>query len=176
MILVAASRVPWRLAALFQFHQHLPGDFLQGLKYALALEGHSFEHWFVFAAKFFGEGINGQNIGQVALIQLQDIRNLVEVVAVLFQVGHQVVERLGISIHALLLGVGHKYNPVHTAQNQLSAGIVKNLSGNRVEMNAGLEAAYRAEIQAEENQRNRVRSVSVASEIILPFCCSAVFW
>ena len=51
---------------------------------------------------------------------------------------------------ALLLRIGHEHDAVHAAQNQLAAGVVKDLSRNGVEVNARLEAAHRAQIQRQE--------------------------
>ena len=41
------------LASLFQFHQHLPRDFLESLKHARTLECDRFDDRFILAAKFF---------------------------------------------------------------------------------------------------------------------------
>jgi hypothetical protein len=41
------SEVPV-LSSLLQFRQHLPGDFLQRLEHARALEGHGFDHRLIF--------------------------------------------------------------------------------------------------------------------------------
>ena len=46
--------------------------------------------------------------------------------------------------------VSDEDNPVHAAQDQLAAGIVKDLAGDGVEVNAGLEAAYGPEIQGKK--------------------------
>ena len=152
------------------------GDFFQGFEDADALEGDGFDDGFILAAQFGGEQIDGQDVGQVALVQLEHVRNLVEVVAVFFQVRHQVVERFDVGVHALLLGVGDEDDAVDAAQNQLAAGVVEDLSGDGVEVDARLEAAYRLPRSSGRKSKNNVRSVSVASEIILPFCWSAVFW
>jgi len=41
------------LPALFQFQQHLSGDFFQGLEHAVALEGDGFHHRLVFTLQLF---------------------------------------------------------------------------------------------------------------------------
>src|SRR5437660_2852165 len=139
--------------ALFQLGEDLLGDFLQRLEHAYALEGHRLHHRLVFLAQFFGESVHWQHIRQVALVQLQDVGDLVEVVAVFFQVGHQVVERFNVGVHALLLGIGDEHDAVHPAQDQLAAGVVKDLSWNRVEVNARLEAPHRTQIQRQEIEK-----------------------
>src|SRR5664280_2407197 len=45
--------------------------------------------------------------------------------------------------------------PIHTLQNQLPARIVVYLAGNRVEMEAGLEAANRSEIHRKKIEKER---------------------
>jgi len=72
------------------------------------------------------------------------------------------------------LRVGHEHNSVHATKNQLAAGIVKHLSRDGIQVNPVLNPAPN-QIQRQEVKEQR-RSVSVASEIILPFCSSAVFW
>src|SRR5206468_2169380 len=99
------------------FRQHLLGDFFQGFEDADALKSDRFDDGFVFLAQFGGEQVDGKNVRQVALVQLEHVGNLVEVVAVFFQVRHQVFERFDVGVHALLLRVGDEYNAIHAAQN-----------------------------------------------------------
>src|SRR6266536_1413737 len=68
----------------------------------------------------------------------------------LFEVGHEIVQRFGVGVHALLLGIGHENNAVYAAQNKFAAGIIKDLAGNSIEVDSGLEAANRAEIKRKE--------------------------
>src|SRR5947207_497935 len=128
-------------AALFQLHQHLSGNFFERLENALALERHGFNYGLVLALEFFRKRFNGKDVGKVALIKLQNIRNLIEVVTVLFQVRHQIVERFGVGVHSLLLRVGNENDSVDAAQDQLPAGVVENLSWDSIEMDSCLESA-----------------------------------
>src|SRR5262249_15931262 len=96
------------LAASFQFCQNLLGNFFERLKNSGALECNRFDDRFVLLAQLGAEEINREDVWQVALLQLQDVRNLVEVVAVLFQVRHQVVERLDVGVLPLLLRISHE--------------------------------------------------------------------
>src|SRR5262249_18752527 len=134
---------------------HLPGDFLEGLENTLPLEGNCLDHRFALALKFAGEGFDWKNVWKVTLVQLQHIGNFVEVIAVLFQVGHQVVESFSIGVHALFLGISDEHNAVYAAQNQLAAGVIKNLAGHGVEMNAGLETTHRAQVQRKKVEEQR---------------------
>src|SRR6266849_3723639 len=138
------------LPALLQLCEHLPCDFLERFEHAYALECYRLHYRLVFLAELSRERVHRQHVRQVALVQLQDVGNLVEVVAVFFQVGHQVVERFDVGVHALLLGIGHEHDAVHSSQNQLAAGVVKDLSRNRVEVNARFEAPHRAQIERQE--------------------------
>ena len=53
------------------------------------------------------------------------------------------------------LRVGDENDAIHAPQNQLAAGVVKNLAGNGVEVNSGLEAAHRTQIQRQEIEEQR---------------------
>src|SRR5437870_2173292 len=123
------------------------------------MESNSLQHRLVLASELLGEIINGQNVWQVSFVQLQDIRNLSEVVAVLLEVRHEIFERLDIGVHALLLRVGYENDAIHPAQNQLAASIVEYLAWNRIEVNASLEAADRAEIQRKEVEEQSTLSL-----------------
>src|ERR1700678_4447845 len=138
------------LPALLQFNQHLPRDLFQRLENAVPLEGDGFHHRLIFPAQLFGQSVHRQDIGQVAFVQLQNVGNLLEVIAMFFKVVHQVVERLDVGVHTLLLRIGDKDNAVYSAQDQLAAGVVKHLAGNGVEVNSGLETAHRSEISRQE--------------------------
>jgi hypothetical protein len=145
------SAKPWCfLTARFEFGEDLLGDFFQGFENAYALEGYRFDDGFVLFPEFGGEHIDREDVGQVALVELEHVRNFVEVVAVFFQVGHEVVEGFDVRVHALFLRVGDEDDAVDAAQNEFAAGIVEDLSGDGVEVDAGLEAAHRAEIEREE--------------------------
>src|SRR3954454_3223667 len=130
------------LVSLLQFDQYLAGDFFQSLKYARSLECHRFEYRLILAPQFLAQDLDRKHVRQVPFVQLQDVRNFLEVVAVFFQVVHQVIERFGIRVHALLLRIRNEDYPVHPAQNQLAAGIVEDLTGDSVKMYTGLESAH----------------------------------
>ena len=136
------------------------GNFFQRLKHTDALKGYRLNNGLIFLAEFRGEQINRQNVREIAFVQLQHVRNLVEVVPVLSEIRHQVLEGLDVRVHALLLRVGHEHDPIHAAQNQFAAGIVENLSWNGVKVNASLESAHRPKIQREKIEEQRTLSLS----------------
>src|SRR5581483_1244001 len=139
-----------RSAASLQLHQHLSRDLLQSFKYAVPLKGDRLNDRLVLALKLTGKGLDGEDVGQVALVELQDIRNLAEVVSVFLEIGHEIIQRLGVGVHAFLLRIGDKHDSVHSPQDQFAAGIVKDLAGDGVEMDARLEAAHRTEVQRQK--------------------------
>ena len=96
-----------------------------------------------------------RDVRQVALVVLDDVGELVEVVALLGQVGAQVLERLDVGLHALDLRVGDEDHAVDALQDQLAAGVVEDLAGHRVEVEARLEAADLAERERQEVEEQR---------------------
>src|SRR5207245_11806859 len=101
-------------------------------------------------AKLSGQRFHRKDIRQVALVELQEVGDFVEVVAVLFQVGHQIVQRFGIGVHAFLLRVGHEDDAVHATQDEFAAGVIKNLAGDGIEVNTRLETTHRTEVEGKE--------------------------
>ena len=65
----------------------------------------------------------------------------------------QIVERLHVGVHALFLGIRHEHHAIHAAQDQLAAGVIEHLPGNRIKMKARLEAAHRPQIQRQKIEK-----------------------
>src|SRR5207244_11285769 len=61
--------------------------------------------------------------------------------------------------HRRVLRIGHESDDIHPAQNQLAASIVEYLVRKRIEVNASLEAADRAEIQRKEVEEQSTLSL-----------------
>ena len=57
------------------------------------------------------------------------------------------------------LRVRHEDHSVHALQDELSRGVVENLAGNRVEVEAGLEAAHGSEVEREKVEEQRAVSL-----------------
>jgi hypothetical protein len=89
-------------------------------------------------------------IGQIALVVLDDVRDLVQVVALLGEVHAQVLDRLHVGFHALDLAVADEDHPVDTLEDELARGVVEDLARDGVEVEAGLESADLAEAQRQE--------------------------
>src|SRR5205085_2113480 len=77
-------------------------------------------------------------------------RDLVEIVVMFFEVLVQVVERFDVGVHALFLRIGYEDDAIDTAQDELAAGVVEDLSGDGVEVETGLEATDGAEVERQE--------------------------
>ena len=57
--------------------------------------------------------------------------------------------------HALDLAIGHEDDAVHSLEDQLAARVVEDLPRNRVQVETGLEAAHRAELERQEIEEQR---------------------
>ena len=91
--------------------------------------------------------VGGKNIGHVALVELQHVGDGSEVELVFLQMLAEVFERFEVGIQPLLLGIGHEHDAVGAFQNQLAAGLVKNLPRNGIEMEAGFESADGTQVE-----------------------------
>ena len=84
-----------------------------------------------------------------------DVRDRLQVVALLFEVLVEVGQRLDVRFHARVLRVGDEHHAVDAFQDQLARGVVEDLAGNGVEVKARLEAAHGAEVEREEVEEER---------------------
>ncbi len=114
------------------------------------MEGDGLKDGFAALDQVFLQSIHGQYVGQVAFVELQDVGDFVEVVAVLFEVLDEVVEGFDVGVHAFFLGVCDEDDAVDAAQDEFTASVVKHLAGNGIEVEPGFEAADRAEIEGQE--------------------------
>ncbi len=88
--------------------------------------------------------------GQVALVELQDVRNGGEIEIVIAQMLAQIIERFEVRVQPLFLRIRDENYAVGTLQNQSPARFVENLAGNGVKMKARLESAHGAEIEGQK--------------------------
>src|SRR5262249_38663925 len=91
------------VAVFSQLEQYLFGDGLERVKDALAAAGYGLEDRFVLAKQFGLEVVGRYGVRKVALVQLQDVGKLHEVVAVLDEVALQVEQGFDVGVHALAL-------------------------------------------------------------------------
>src|SRR6185312_14435086 len=86
--------------------QHRLGNRLQGVEHAGAAGRAGLEFGRLGGIEHLTQLVERRRVRQVALVVLDDVRQLVEVVPLVGQVEAQVVERLDVRLHALDLRVG----------------------------------------------------------------------
>src|SRR5712664_4221906 len=72
------------LPALFQFGEHQLGHFLQRFKHAQSLNRHAFQNRLAFFLQLLRQFRHRHRVRQIALVQLQHVRNRREIQVVLF--------------------------------------------------------------------------------------------
>src|ERR1700749_4183750 len=140
-------------AALLQLRKHQLRQFLQRLEHALPRHRDALEHRLALTLQLFRQIRNRHRIWQIALVELQHIRNRIEIQVVLFQMFLQVLHRFEIRIQPLFLRIRHEYHAVCALQNQLSARLIKHLSRHRVQVEACLESAHRSKVEWQEIEK-----------------------
>src|SRR5882762_8503084 len=116
------------LPALFQFRQHQLSHFLQRFEHAQSLNRHAFQNRFALFLQLLRQFRHSHGIRQVALVQLQHVRNRRKIQVVLFQMLHQDFHGLEIRVQPLFLRIRHEHDAVRALQDELPAGLVENLS------------------------------------------------
>src|SRR6266705_3004753 len=96
------------------------------------------------------EVLDRRRVGQIALVVLDDERDLRQVVPVFGHVVVEVLHGFDVGFHALHLAVGDEYDAVHALEDELAARVVIHLARHGVEVEAGLEAADRPQVHREE--------------------------
>src|SRR6185369_5606576 len=84
------------------------------------------------------------------LIELKHVRNLHQIIAVLFQIEIKIEQRFDVGIHAFALGVGDEDYSVDSLQNKLPACVVKDLARNGIQMKSSLESADGTQIERQK--------------------------
>ena len=93
------------------------------------------------------------DVRQVALVVLDHQGELVGVVPLFPEVHPEVLHRLLVRVHAGELRVGAEDDAVDAAQDEPAAGVVEDLAGNGVQVEARLEAADLPQRQREEVEK-----------------------
>src|SRR5262249_62418972 len=55
-----------------------------------------------------------------------------------------------VGVEAFFLGIGHKHHAIHAAEDQLTAGVVKDLARNGIQVKARAEAAHSPQVEWQE--------------------------
>src|SRR5438105_2417963 len=101
------------------------------------------------------EILDRRGVRQVSLVVLDHERHLRQVVSVLGHVVVEVLHGLEVRFHSLRLRVADKDNAIHILENELAAGVVVDLSGNSVQVEASLETANGSQIDGKEIEEQR---------------------
>lgn len=149
------------LFSLFQIDEDKLRNGLQCLEYTFAGGGAGLEVGDPKLIEFAAEGVHRENTRKVPFIVLNHEGNLFQFVPLLFEVDPQIIEGFDIGIHPVFLGIGNKDDTIHTFEDELTGGIIKDLARDGVQMETGLEAANLAERQRKE----------VEEEGPFRFCC-----
>jgi hypothetical protein len=123
---------------------------LQGLLDADALLGHGLEERHSAGIEPLVQDLDRQRVGQVALVVLQHHRDLVGVDLVDLEVLLQVRQAVEVGVDHRLLAVGDEHDAVRPLQDHPAGGVVEDLPGNRVELDARLHAPDGAELDGQE--------------------------
>ena len=142
--LVAGHAAPQRA-------QRQLGDLLESLEDARAGEGHGLAVLETpFGVECVQHHLDGGDIGQIPLVELQDERQLVQVHADLGEVLAEVLQTLHVRLQHRHLGVGHEDDAVNALEHELAGGVVEDLSRDCVELQAGLEPADDADVDGQQ--------------------------
>src|SRR5258708_1897296 len=140
---------------LLQFSENELRHGLQRIEYPSAAHGNSLERRLALEVELPVHFVHGHRGGQIAFVELQNVRDQLQLIALLFEVPIEVLQRLDVCLHARFLRVGHEDDSVDTLQNELPRGIVEHLPRHGVKVEAGLEAADRAEIEGKKVEEQR---------------------
>jgi hypothetical protein len=101
------------------------------------------------------ELLEREDVGEVALVVLEDDGELVEMNAYLRQVRAQIDHALDIGVLHGPLGVGDEDDAVHTLQDELAGGVVEDLARDGIELDAGLEASDDPDVERKQVEKER---------------------
>jgi hypothetical protein len=129
-----------------------PRDRIERGKHPLARSGDAHEAWHAHLAvvKNEVEVMNWSGIKQVALVVLQNVRDLIDAIALAREVLLEVLEALNVLFHLIPLRVGDEYDPIHAAQHELARGVVDDLARHCVKLKLGLESFDDNRVQWQE--------------------------
>ena len=116
----------------------------KGGEYAQTLGGDSFKTWYAAGIQFSFQTLNRQCISQISLVVLKNPGNVVEGEAVLLQVVNHILQRFDVVARTHDIRVGDEDNAVDAVQNELSAGVVFNLTRDRIKRESSLETLHAA--------------------------------
>ena len=101
------------------------------------------------------ELLEGQDVGEVALVVLEDERKVFQVNPDLRQVRAQIDHALDVGVVHGPLGVADEDDAIHAFQDELAGGVVEDLARNGIELDAGLEASDDPDVERKQVEEER---------------------
>ena len=80
------------LCVFLEFGEDELGDFLERIEHALARDGNGFERRLALHGELLAELVHREDVGKVALVELQDVGNRIEIEVVILEMLAQVIE------------------------------------------------------------------------------------
>src|SRR3984957_20392468 len=84
---------------------------------------------------------------QIALVQLQHVRNRIEIQIVIFEMLPQVVECFEVCVQPLLLRICHEHHSIRALQNQSPARLIEHLPRNGIQMKTSAKSAHGSQVE-----------------------------
>src|SRR6266849_1583169 len=135
---------------LLQLRQHQLCHRLQRVEHAGPIHRHGLEGRLTLHVELAVHLLRGNSGGQVALVHLQDVRNCPQIVALLFKILLQVLQRFSVRFHPGVLRISDETDAIDALQNQLARCVVENLPWHGVEMESRLEAPDLAKVEGKK--------------------------
>ena len=101
-------------------------------EYAEPFRSNRFETRYLALVQLTLHTLDRHSVGKVALVVLQNPRNVIESKAILGKVFDHVLKRVDVVLRSHDIRVSYEDNAVNTVQNELTAGVVLDLTGNRI--------------------------------------------
>src|SRR5437867_3764616 len=119
-------------------------DGVEGVEDPVAVDGHGLEVRDLPGPSVEHElhVLDGRDVGEITLVVLNDVGQLIQIVVVLPHVLFQIAEALDVFLQPVPLRVGDEDETVHPAQHELARHVVVHLPRHRVELELGREAAH----------------------------------
>ncbi len=126
--------------AAFERREHAGGDQIERLEDALTVHGDGRHGGRALRVQHAVEVLDGQDVGQVALVVLKDDRQPLELAPLFEQVVAQVLEALEVRVRPQALRVGHEDHAVGAGEHQLAGRVVVHLPRHGEELQAHAHA------------------------------------
>ena len=122
----------------------------QGFEDASAVLGNGLEGGEPLGIKFQVQHVHRHDVLEIALVPLENHRNVAEGQAEFLEVIAEVLEAFLVGVQHGHLAIRHKHDAIHALQNQLPGGIVKDLPRHGVELELGLEPTHEPHVNGEQ--------------------------